>query len=87
MRRLAHLALLLLLVAGVRACGGLTVVGDRLSSTSREVGERTGVKALHDKVKRDVAPQITGAVRRAGKKGQQAASDALERAAEDIGKK
>ena len=86
MRRLVHLVLLIALVAAIRACGGLTVVGDRLTSTTRALGERTGVKTAQQKWKTGVEPQITGAARNAAKKGHQAVSDALDRAASDLGK-
>jgi hypothetical protein len=83
MRRVAHLALFAGLIVGVRACGGAQAVGDRLSATARWVGERTGIQSLQQTVRSEVAPAMTGATKAAGRRTQQAVSDALHRAGAD----
>ena len=78
-RRLVHVLILLSVIAGVRACGGLTVAEDRMTANSRWIAERTGVIALRDKWRDGAAPRITGAKQNAWRRVQQATATALER--------
>jgi hypothetical protein len=83
MRRVVHLVLIAGVIAGVRACGGLPAVGDRLAATTRWVGDRTGIKGLQQAWRSDVVPAVKGATKSASRRSQQAVSDALERAGSD----
>jgi len=42
-RRVIHLALLVVVIVGVRACGGATQAEDRLTVTTRWMAEKTGL--------------------------------------------
>jgi hypothetical protein len=81
MRRLAHLVLLISIIAAVRACGGLVVAEDRFSVHAQWIGDKTGVTALRQKWREDVAPRISGTGQRAWLRMEQAMSSALERLA------
>ena len=63
MRRIVHVALLVILIAGVRACGGAAVAEDRLGVTSRWVADRTGLSAAKDGWDSTVRPRVAAATR------------------------
>jgi len=81
MRRVVHLLLLISVIAGVRACGGLVTAEDRVSAHAQWIGDKTGVSTLRRKWREDVAPRISGAGQRAWLRVEQATSTALERLA------
>ena len=81
MRRVVHLLLLISVIAGVRACGGLAIAEDRLSAQAQWIGDKTGVTALRRKWREDVAPRISRAGQNTWLRMQQAMATALERLA------
>ena len=58
MRRLAHLALLLTIIVGIRACGGMVRVEDRLNAASRWAAETAGLSGAKDTLDRRIRPSI-----------------------------
>jgi hypothetical protein len=58
MRRLVHLALLLTIIVGVRVCGGMARVEDRLNAASRWTAEKTGLSGAKDTLDRKVRPSM-----------------------------
>jgi hypothetical protein len=60
-RRLLHLALLVLVIVGVRACGGATQAEDRVNVASRWVAEKTGLSQVRDTWNARFRPRIAGA--------------------------
>ena len=81
MRRLVHLVLLISVIAGVRACGGLAIAEDRMSAQAQWIGDKTGVTTLRRKWREDVAPRFSRAGQNAWLRMNQAMSTALERLA------
>lgn len=81
MRRVVHLVLLLSIIVTVRACGGLTVLEDRARANMRWIAEKTGVVAVRERWRDNVAPRITGVRRNAWQRVEQATFTALERLA------
>jgi hypothetical protein len=60
-RRYAHLALLVLMIIGIRACGGATEAEDRLSFVTRWAAERTGLSGAKDRLDAEVRPRLAAA--------------------------
>jgi hypothetical protein len=63
LRRLVHLALLLTIIIGVRACGGMTQAEDRLSAATRWTAEKAGLTGARDALDNKVRPSMTAAMR------------------------
>jgi hypothetical protein len=63
LRRIIHLVLLIVVVLGVRACGGATEAEDRLGATTRWMAEKTGLTVAKQSWDRTVRPRITAATR------------------------
>jgi hypothetical protein len=61
MRRFAHFALLIVLIVGIRACGGATQAEDRLSFATRWAAERTGLSGAKDTIDSSVKPRMAAA--------------------------
>lgn len=61
MRRLVHLALLLLIITVVRACGGVYLAEDRLNAATRWTAERTGLAGAKDTLDTKVRPAMAAA--------------------------
>jgi hypothetical protein len=79
MRRVAHLLILVSVIAVVRACGGLAIAEDRIAANTRWIADKTGVTALRERWRDSMAPRITSTRRNAWLRVQQATSSALER--------
>ena len=77
MRRLAHLVIVISVILVVRSCGGMAVAEDRMSATSQWVAEKTGMTAVRDKWRKDVAPIIAGTSRAASQGVQDAVRGVL----------
>jgi hypothetical protein len=78
-RRLVHVALLVLLIAGVRACGGPAVAEDRLGVASRWVADQTGLSTAKDGWDSTVRPQVAAATRSSSDAVYGAMSSAMDR--------
>jgi hypothetical protein len=65
MRRFAHLIIVISLILVVRSCGGMAIAEDRMSATSQWVAQKTGMTAVRDKWRKDIAPAIAGTSRKA----------------------
>jgi hypothetical protein len=63
LRRLVHLALLLLIITVVRACGGVYLAEDRLNAATRWTAERTGLASAKDTLDTKVRPAMAAATR------------------------
>src|SRR5262249_24081220 len=63
LRRLLHLALLLAVVLGIGACGGMAVTEDRLNAATRGMAERIGLKNSKDAFDAAVRPPMAAATR------------------------
>ena len=63
MRRLLHIALLLTIMLGIRACGGMAVTEDRLGVATRWVAEKVGLGKTKDAFDTAVRPPMTAATR------------------------
>ena len=63
MRRLIHLALLLAIMLGIRACGGMAVTEDRLGATTRWMAEKVGLANTKDAFDATVRPPMAAATR------------------------
>jgi len=63
LRRIIHLVILIVVVLGVRACGGATQAEDRLGETTRWMAEKTGLTVAKQSWDRTVRPRITAATR------------------------
>jgi hypothetical protein len=57
-RRLVHLAILIGVIVGVRACGGTTSAEDRLGAGTQWFAERTGLTAVKEKWDKSIRPPI-----------------------------
>ena len=60
-RRYAHLALFIVMIIGIRACGGATQAEDRLSFATRWVAERTGLSGAKNTLDTEVRPRLAAA--------------------------
>lgn len=63
MRRLIHLALLLAIILGIRACGGMAVTEDRLGATTRSMAEKVGLANMKDAFDATVRSPVAAATR------------------------
>lgn len=57
-RRVIHVVLVVLMIAGVRACGGATQAEDRLGVASRWMAQKTGLEGAKDAWDTTVRPPI-----------------------------
>jgi hypothetical protein len=64
MRRLIHLVLLVVIVVTVRAFGGASAAEDRIGSTSRWIGDKTGLSAFREEWDKTVGRSLTAASNR-----------------------
>ena len=86
LRRLVHLALLIGIVVGVRACGGATTAEDQLGAGTQWFAERTGLAAAKDKWDKSIRPPIaamTDAASQSLYRGVARTLDSAEAAADD----
>ena len=63
MRRLMHVALLLTIVLGIRACGGMAVTEDRLGAATRWTAEKVGLGNKKEAFDATVRPPMAAATR------------------------
>jgi hypothetical protein len=63
LRRLLHLVLLLAIMLGIRACGGMAVTEDRLGATTRWMAEKVGLANTKDAFDARVRPPMAAATR------------------------
>ena len=63
MRRLLHLVLLVAIMLGIRACGGMAVTEDRLSAATRWAAEKVGLANTKDAFDATVRPPMASATR------------------------
>ncbi|HEU5257538.1 MAG TPA: hypothetical protein VFU28_16205 [Vicinamibacterales bacterium] len=61
LRRFAHVVLLIVLIVGIRACGGATQAEDRLSFATRWAADRAGLKGAKDTIDSSVKPRMASA--------------------------
>ena len=61
LRRFAHFGLLIMLIVGIRACGGATQAEDRLSYATRWAADRAGLKGAKDSLDTAVKPRMASA--------------------------
>jgi hypothetical protein len=61
LRRFAHVGLLIVLIVGIRACGGATEAEDRLSFATRWAADRAGLKGAKDTLDTSVKPRMATA--------------------------
>jgi hypothetical protein len=62
-RRVVHIVLLVLIVMGVRACGGATQTEDRLNATTRWMAEKTGLTGAKEAWDATVWPPLVAVAR------------------------
>jgi hypothetical protein len=87
-RRVIHLWLLLLAIAGIRACGGAAEAEDRLNVTTQWVAEKTGVeraKSTWDATFRGSAASATSKISNAAFASVFRFLDALDQTAAGLG--
>ena len=60
-RRYAHIVLLVMLIVGIRACGGATQDEDRLTSVTRWTAERAGLSGAKNTLDTQVKPRMAQA--------------------------
>jgi len=60
-RRYAHFALVIVLIVGVRACGGATQAEDRLSFATRWAADKAGLSGAKDTIDASVKPRMAAA--------------------------
>jgi hypothetical protein len=63
LRRLIHLALLLAIMVGIRACGGMAATEDRLGAATRWMAERVGLGQTKQAFDAAVRPPMAAATR------------------------
>jgi hypothetical protein len=63
LRRLLHLALLLTIMLGIRACGGMAATEDRLGAATRWMAESAGLAKTKDAFDATVRPPMAAATR------------------------
>ena len=61
LRRLAHFGLLIVLIVGIRACGGATQAEDRLSFATRWAADTAGLHGAKDTLDTSVKPRMAAA--------------------------
>ena len=61
LRRFAHFGLLIVLIVGIRACGGATQAEDRLTFATRWAVDRAGLKGAKDTLDTAVKPRMATA--------------------------
>jgi len=61
LRRFAHVGLLIMLIVGIRACGGATQAEDRLSFATRWAADRAGLKGAKETLDTSVKPRMATA--------------------------
>lgn len=61
LRRYAHFALLIVLIVGIRACGGATQAEDRLSFATRWAADKAGLSGAKDTIDSSVKPRMAAA--------------------------
>ena len=66
MRRFVHIALLLTIMIGIRACGGMARTEDRLGATTRWMAEKAGLANTKDAFDARVRPPMAAATRSLG---------------------
>ena len=87
-RRVIHLGLVLLAIAGIRACGGAAQAEDRLNVTTRWVAEKTGLvraKSTWDATFRASTTAAPSKLSNAAYESVSRLLDALERTAGGVG--
>jgi hypothetical protein len=62
-RRFAHFGLLIVLIVGIRACGGATQAEDRLNFATRWAADRAGLSGAKDTIDTAVKPRMAAATR------------------------
>jgi len=60
-RRLLHVALLLMIILGIRACGGMAVTEDRLGAATRAMADKVGLANKKDAFDAAVRPPMATA--------------------------
>jgi hypothetical protein len=63
LRRLLHLVLLLAIMLGIRACGGMALTEDRLGNATRWMAEKVGLANTKDAFDATVRPPMAAATR------------------------
>lgn len=63
MRRLIHVALVVVIMLGVRACGGAARTEDRLGAATRWTAEKVGLAGTKDSFDAKVRPPMAAATR------------------------
>ena len=66
MRRLLHVALLLMIILGIRACGGMAVTEDRLGAATRAMADKVGLANKKDAFDAAVRPPMAAATQSLG---------------------
>jgi hypothetical protein len=61
LRRFAHFGLLIVLIVGIRACGGATQAEDRLSFATRWAADRAGLHGAKETIDTAVKPRMAAA--------------------------
>ena len=61
LRRIAHFGLLILLIVGIRACGGAIQAEDRLSFATRWAADKAGLSSAKDTLDTSVRPRMAAA--------------------------
>jgi len=88
LRRLVHIALLLTIMIGIRACGGMARTEDRLGATTRWMAEKIGLGNAKDAFDARVRPPMAAATHSLGDAIYATASramDDVESAADNFG--
>jgi len=78
LRRLLHVALLLTIMIGIRACGGMARTEDRLGATTRWMAEKAGLGSANDSFDARVRPPMAAATRSIGDAIYATASQAMD---------
>jgi hypothetical protein len=60
-RRFAHFGLLIVMIVGIRACGGATQAEDRLSFATRWAADKAGLSGAKDTIDSSVKPRMAAA--------------------------
>ena len=87
-RRVIHLWLLLLAIAGIRACGGAAEAEDRLNLTTQWVAQKTGLeraRSTWDATFRGSTASVTSKISNAAFASASSFLDALDRTASRMG--
>jgi len=61
LRRFAHFGLLIVMIVGIRACGGATQAEDRLSFATRWAADRAGLHGAKETLDTSVKPRMAAA--------------------------